>query len=110
MSDLPRTDAFVAYMARQFPATVGHIPMRQMVAALEEDLNEANQMIADADEDCARHNLYTVEESLRAAKAIAEANGEDPKTTFASWHDRIWWLEAQKEIARLREALGEPKP
>lgn len=72
---------------------------------LERELADADAVIKDADDDCAAHNLYTVEESLRAARAIAEFNGEDPERHFASMHDRIWFTEMARELERLRVAL-----
>lgn len=41
----PRTDEFVAYMNYQFPATVGHIPMREKVESLELELAEARALL-----------------------------------------------------------------
>lgn len=104
MSNTPRTDT--DYLAAQ-DSSQPLVFMANRGRQLEHELNDALAQIAEADEDCARHNLYTVEESLRAAKAIAESNGEDPASTFAAWRDRIWWLEAQKEIARLRAELAQ---
>lgn len=37
----PRTEEFVKYMYQQFPATVGHLPLHDKVAAIELDLNAA---------------------------------------------------------------------
>lgn len=39
-SATPRTDAIVSYLAIQFPATVGHIPLRDQIAKLERELIE----------------------------------------------------------------------
>lgn len=109
-SETPRSDALASPLTTWRELSMGSTLLLvdvNVARQLERELIEANVMIAEADEDCARHNLYTVEEAMRAARAIAESNGKDPKTHFASWRDRIWWLEAQKEIARLRGLLGE---
>jgi hypothetical protein len=39
-SSTPRTDAIIEYLNYQFPATVGHIPIRDMIAKLEADYCE----------------------------------------------------------------------
>ena len=40
-TNTPRTDEIVEYLAIQFPATVGHIPIREKIEKLEQDLNDA---------------------------------------------------------------------
>lgn len=42
-SDTPRTDEIVSYLEVQFPATIGHIPLRERVEKLERELNAASK-------------------------------------------------------------------
>ena len=46
-SKTPRTDQILDYLAFQFPATAGHIPLRKMLEGIEEQLAAA---IAERDE------------------------------------------------------------
>ncbi len=107
----PETDALTEEFAKAcFEQTKGEVleaaaKIVDHSRQLETELIEANEMIADADADCARHNVYTIEEGARAVAAICAAE-KWSDSTYASWHDRIWWIEQMKEIARLRLQLS----
>jgi glutathione S-transferase len=43
MSDTIETDAIIEYLRQQFPATEGHIPLREKIGKLERERNEARK-------------------------------------------------------------------
>lgn len=102
----PRTDAAVF---DRVPDSREQDVNADFARTLERELATAQLTIEELKEDVEeieRHNLYTVEESLRASAAIVAAEGyENPTRVFASPHDRIWWIAANREIERLRFLL-----
>lgn len=51
----PRTDEIIGYLAREFPATVGHIPIRERIEPLERELSAYSE-VAKFFADYARHH------------------------------------------------------
>lgn len=41
----PQTDAIIAYLNQQFPATVGHLPLRRMIGQIERQLSAAKSVL-----------------------------------------------------------------
>jgi len=74
----PETDDFVEYMNTQFPATVGHIPMREKVAYLERRLHIANA-------ECERLRGENEQQSLRIQTVKNYA--ENMKLSLTQWRD-----------------------
>jgi hypothetical protein len=68
--------------------------IEEKIVQLKEDLEESE-----------RHNKYTIEESDRAIKALREGPDGYGENTYASWRERIWWLETQKLIIKHQKAL-----
>ncbi len=79
MRNTPETDKFVEYMNYQFPATEGHIRMREKVATLETQRDEAQaELLAERKRvgDAAALNMRLAHEKQGAEVALMDAKAE----------------------------------
>ncbi len=76
-TETPITDEIVAYMNYQFPATVGHIPLREKIKSLELKNNELRKALEGKLTDKAMSAMINAYEDAMGGDRLPDGDGYD---------------------------------